>query len=108
MNKSENRIQSEIMLALAKRGHRIFRANAGRIQDARTGAWIKLFPTGFPDTCGWHKDTGQFIALEIKTEKGKLREEQKRFRDFALTQPIIYGVARSPEEAIEIVEGASE
>ena len=106
-DKSENRIQSEIMVELSKRGHKVFRANAGRVQDARTGAWIKLMPKGFPDLCGWHKDTGQFIALEIKNANGQLREEQKRFRDFAMTQPIIYGVARSAAEAIDIVENGS-
>ena len=104
MNKSESRIQSEILLELNKRGHRLWRANAGKIKTEQ-GMWIKLFPKGFPDTVGFRADDGKFIVLEIKTPAGKLSKEQKSFRDFALTQPIIYGVARSAEEAINIVEG---
>lgn len=102
--KSESDVQSEIMISLSKRGHRIFRANAGKIQDARTGAWIKLLPKGFPDTLGWRKEDGKFIAIEVKSNKGKLSADQQRFRDFALTQNIIYGVARSAQEAVDIVE----
>lgn len=105
VNKTESRIQSEILLAVSKEGHRLFRANAGRIKDERTGSWIKLFPKGFPDTCGWHKDTGQFIAIEVKNEKGKLSEHQIKFKEFAQTQPILYGVARSAEDALKIING---
>lgn len=106
--KTEADIQSEIMIELSKRGHKIFRANAGKIQDARTGMWIKLFPKGFSDLCGWRKSDGKFIAIEVKNEKGKLRAEQVKFSEFAKSQPILYGVARSAEEAIEIVEGQSD
>ena len=102
--KTEADIQSEIMIELSKRGHKIFRANAGKIQDARTGMWIKLFPKGFPDLCGWRAGDGKFIAIEVKNKKGKLRAEQVNFARFAKTQPIIYGVARSKEEAINIIE----
>ena len=106
--KTEADIQSEIMIELSKRGHKIFRANAGKIQDARTGMWIKLFPKGFSDLCGWRAGDGKFIAIEVKNEKGRLRPEQVKFAQFAKTQPILYGVAKSAEEAIEIVEGQSD
>lgn len=102
MNK-ESIIQNNIILELNNRGHRLFRSNAGRVKTEQ-GIWIKLFPKGFPDTCGWHKDTGRFIAIEVKTETGRLSEEQKRFAKFAETQPIIYGVAKSVEDALEIIE----
>lgn len=106
--KSENEIQSEILLALSKAGHKVWRSNAGRVQDKRTNNWINLFPKGYPDLTGFHKDTGQFFVIEVKNETGKLREEQGKFRDFAKTQPILYGVARSAEQAIEIVERSAE
>lgn len=96
------------MVALSQRGHKVFRTNAGKIQDARTGMWIKLLPKGFPDLMGWDKDNGQFLAIEVKNKKGRLRPEQKEFAQFAKTQPILYGVARSAEEAIVIVEGESD
>ena len=101
--KTEADIQSEIMIELSKRGHKIFRANAGKIKT-EFGTYIKLFPKGFPDLCGWRKTDGKFIAIEVKNEKGQLRDAQKKFADFANTQPILYGVARSSSEAINIVE----
>ena len=104
-DKSENRIQSEIMVELSKRGHKVWRSNAGKIQDGRTGNWIKLFPPGYPDLTGFRKCDGKFIVIEVKDHKGKLSKQQKLFSDFARTQPILYGVARSVEDAINIIEG---
>ncbi|WP_053031983.1 VRR-NUC domain-containing protein [Staphylococcus haemolyticus] len=104
---TEQQIQNDIILEINKRGHRLWRANAGKVvtKDNRV---IKLLPKGFPDTFGYRKSDGKFIAIEVKTESGRLRPEQKKFRDFAETQNILYGVARSVEEAIEIVEGSQE
>ena len=102
-DKSENRIQSEIMVELSKRGHKVFRANAGKVQDARTGTWIKLLPRGFSDLFGFKSD-GTAIFIEVKKPIGKLRPEQMKFRDAVMEYPVIYGVARSAEEAVDIVE----
>ena len=105
-DKSENRIQSEIMVELSKRGHKVWRANAGKVQDARTGTWIKLLPRGFSDLFGFKSD-GTAIFIEVKTPVGKLRPEQIKFRDAVMEYPVIYGVARSAEEAVDIVENGS-
>lgn len=101
---TEQKIQNEIILAINQRGHRLFRANAGKV-ITRDNRVIKLLPKGFPDTFGYRKSDGKFIAIEVKTESGRLRPEQKKFKTFAETQNILYGVARSVEDAIEIVEG---
>lgn len=103
---TEQKIQNEIILAINQRGHRLFRANAGKVitKDNRV---IKLLPKGFPDTFGYRKSDGKFIAIEVKTEKGKLRPEQKKFKAFAETQNILYGVARSPQDAIDIIENGA-
>lgn len=106
IKKTEATIQNEIILEVNKRGHRLFRGNAGTIKDERTGSWIKLLPPGFPDVFGFRESDGKFIAIEVKNAKGKLRKEQKAFADFAATQPILYGVARSVEDAIAIIEGS--
>ena len=105
-DKSENRIQSEIMVELSKRGHKVFRANAGKVQDARTGTWIKLLPRGFSDLFGFKSD-GTAIFIEVKTPVGKLRPEQIKFRDAVMEYPVIYGVARSAQEAVDIIENGS-
>ena len=101
---SEQKIQNEIILAINQRGHRLWRANAGKVitKDNRI---IKLLPKGFPDTFGYRKSDGKFIAIEVKTDKGKLRPEQIKFKDFAEKQNILYGIARSVNDAIKIVEG---
>lgn len=100
---SEAQIQNEILLAVNQAGHRLWRSNAGKIKT-EYGQWVKLFPKGFPDTVGYRKGDGKFIAIEVKNEKGRLRSEQKQFQKFAHTQPILYGVARSVEEALKIIE----
>lgn len=104
MTISEKRLQDLILLGISKRGHKVYRTNAGKIKDARSGAWIQLLPTGFPDIAGWRKTDGKFFAIEIKNAKGRLSKEQKQFAKFAATQPILYGVARSVQQAIDIIE----
>ncbi|MCO4357290.1 VRR-NUC domain-containing protein [Staphylococcus agnetis] len=102
--KTEQQIQNNIILAANKSGHRLWRANAGKVvtKDNRV---INLFPKGFPDTVGFRKSDGKFIAIEVKTKQGRLRDDQIKFRNFAKTQPILYGVARSVEDALKIIEG---
>lgn len=104
--KSEQQIQNEILLAASNEGHRLWRANAGKIRTSH-GAWVKLFPKGFPDTVGYRKGDGKFLAIEIKNANGKLRPEQLKFAKFATEQPIIYGIARSVDEALELIETGS-
>lgn len=95
------------MLALSNAGHRVWRSNAGSVRNEQ-GYTIKLFPKGFPDLLGYRKVDGRFFCIEVKNAKGKLRDDQKKFAAFAETQPILYGVARSVDEAIEIVENQIE
>lgn len=103
MTKSEARIQSEIMLEISKQGHKVWRSNAGTVRNQQ-GYVVKLFPKGFPDLVGYRKDDGKFFCIEVKDEKGRLSEAQKQFAKFAESQPVLYGVARSKEEAIKIIQ----
>ena len=82
----------------------MYRSNAGRIKNAQTGTWVNLMPAGFADVFGFRKSDGKFIAIEVKNAKGKLRPEQVKFAEWAKGQPILYGVARSKEDAIKIIE----
>ena len=101
---SESKIQNDILIEINRRGHRLFRANAGKV-ITRDNRVIKLLPKGFPDTFGYRKSDGKFIAIEVKTDKGRLRPEQIKFKEFIETQNVLYGVARSVEDAIRIIEG---
>jgi len=44
-----------------------------------------------------------FAAPEIKTSTGKLRKDQVTFQQAVLNAGGIAGVARSPEEALELI-----
>ena len=103
MSKSEATIQAEILIEVNKRGHRLYRSNAGKIKTQQN-TFIQLFPKGFPDLVGFRKSDGKFIVIEVKNAKGKLRPEQVKFSEWAKGQPILYGVARSKEDAIKIIE----
>lgn len=100
---TEAEIQSEILIEVSKRGHRLWRSNAGTVKN-EAGHYIKLFPRGFPDLVGYRKHDGKFIVIEVKKPNGRLSKYQKKFAKFAQSQPIIYGVARSAKEAVEIIE----
>lgn len=104
---SEQSIQNAVQVALSARGHKVWRANAGTALSPN-GGYIKLLPKGFPDLFGYHGKTGQMFFIEMKNETGRLRPDQTKFKEFITTQPVLYGVARSAEDAINIVEGNNE
>lgn len=96
-------IQNSIRLALNPYAV-IFRTNVGKVRMA-DGRWFDTgLPKGYSDLSGFRKSDGKMIFLEVKNEKGRLRKEQKHFLNTMQKYPIICGVARSPEEAIKIVE----
>lgn len=100
---TESEIQSLILLEASKRGHRLWRTNAGNVKNEQ-GFHVKLMPKGYPDLTGFRKTDGKFVVIEVKKPTGRLSEHQKKFAEWAKTQPIIYGVARSKEDAIHIIE----
>ena len=106
VTKSEGEIQAEIMLEASRRGHRLYRSNAGSIQTKHGGV-VKLYPRGYPDLTGFRKGDGKFIVIEVKKPTGRLSKYQKKFAEFAQSQPVIYGVARSKEDAIDIIENGA-
>ena len=110
--KSEHAIQSEIMLAVSKHDCTIVRTNTGTVKtvDPETGE-VRFFnagpPKGWPDLTGFRHSDGKMILIEVKNEKGRLRPDQKRFASVAQKFPVLYGVCRSVEDAIELIEGES-
>lgn len=102
--KSEHMIQNEIRLALANQGHLVFRTNVGKVKTA-DGRWFDTgLPIGFPDLFVIKKN-GKFCGIEVKNQKGKVRETQQHFSETVLKpHQVIHGVARSVEDATKIVE----
>lgn len=101
--KSEKAIQNEILLALSQNGCKVFRTNAGEVRT-KDGRVVKLLPKGFPDIAGFRMSDGKAVFVEVKNERGQLRKEQITFANLLKQFPVIYGVARSAEEAVALIK----
>ena len=114
MAKSERRIQDEIRLKLSQYGI-VFRLNSGkayggnRVWDPRRDSYIltdlrpiALCPKGTADLL-FIGQNGQIAFIECKDDHGKLREDQRFFIELMKKYGYRAGVARSPEEALNII-----
>lgn len=98
----ESDVQNSIRLALNPYAV-IFRNNVGKVKTA-DGRWFDTgLPRGYSDLSGFRKSDGKMIFLEIKNDKGKLRQDQRHFLNTVSQYDVISGVARSDNEAIKIV-----
>ena len=69
----------------------------------KDGRWFSTgAPKGFPDLFGFRPD-GRIFFIEVKNETGKLRPEQERFIEQMRKRGALAGVARSVEDAMQIV-----
>ena len=99
----EQFLQDSIRVALAEHGYVVFRANVGKVKTA-DGRWFDTgLPSGFPDLFGYKPENGKIYFIEVKTPQGKRRADQVRFANGLRNKNVIYGVARSAEEAVKIV-----
>lgn len=98
----ESDIQRLIMLALSEAGCVIWRNNTGVLKNA-AGIPIKFgLCVGSSDLVGIAPG-GRFLAVEIKTPKGRATPEQLRFIDAVRKRGGIAGIARSPDEALALL-----
>lgn len=111
----ETRIQRRIMLALSEAGCIIWRnetsgAWVGK-QIHRAGDQVTLtnarmirfgLAVGSSDLIGIAPD-GRFLAVEVKTKTGRASKEQLKFIDAVNNAGGIAGIARSPEEALQLI-----
>lgn len=103
MKGTEAVIQDSIRVALAQEGYIVFRTNVGKVKMA-DGRWFDSgLPTGFPDLMGYKPDNGRIFFIEVKTKTGRRRKDQIAFANGLRDKHVIYGVARSAEEAVKIV-----
>ena len=99
----EAAIQDSIRVALAQAGYIVFRANVGKVKTA-DGRWFDTgLPNGFPDLMGYKPNNGRIFFIEVKTAIGHRRRDQVDFANGLRNKNVIYGVARSAEEAVKIV-----
>lgn len=99
---TETELQKKIIENLNNSDCKVWRANAGKLRVGRRT--VQLLPKGFPDVFGVRLGDGKFVAIEIKKADGKLSDEQIEFAKWAQKHQIIYGVARSVDDALKIIE----
>lgn len=102
--KREQNIQKLIMLALTEAGCIVWRNNIGSYTTAE-GYFIRygVGGVGGSDLVGIHKPTGKFIAVEVKTSKGKPSAAQLNFIEQVRAAGGIAGLARSVQEALDLL-----
>lgn len=104
---SEAQIQQQILLALGGRHDcRVWRNNVGaaRTQDGRV---VRFGTKGQADILGVLRlptGTGLFVAIEVKSARGRLRPEQRAWGAMVQAMGGLYIVARSVEDAVHAVD----
>jgi hypothetical protein len=113
----ETKIQQEIRLGLGMRDDvRLFRNQVGQLPDPRTGRPVQFgLAKGSADLVGWKTievtpdmigaRLAVFTSLEIKTPKGRPTAPQQAWMRAVENAGGIAGIARSVEDAAEIIEG---
>lgn len=111
----ETKIQRQIMCAISELGHTVWRNETGSFWTGRvihkdnstvTLANACMIPCGLcvgsSDLIGITKE-GIFFAIEVKTAKGRTSKEQEQFIEHIRSRGGIAGVARSPQDAVDLL-----
>src|SRR5690625_589619 len=96
-------IQNSIRLALNPYAI-VYRGNVGKVRMADGRYFDTGLPKAFCDLFGFRKSDGKYFFIEVKNEKGRLRKDQEHFINVMKQYPLLIGVARSPEDALKIIE----
>lgn len=98
----EKDIQNSIRIALAPYA-KIFRINVGVFNTSDGRAISTGVPKGFSDLFGVRICDGKAIFIEVKTDTGRVREEQKHFLEIMKATGALAGIARNEKDALEII-----
>lgn len=99
--KYETSVQNLIKIELSKKGCVVHRANVG-VFFTHDGRMVHLGEQGHSDLYG-HRPDGQAFYIEVKTPTGRPTQQQIRFLNAMKNSGARAGLARNPEEAINIV-----
>ena len=110
---SEQQIQQHIRLACSTGDTRLFRNNTGTLKDQHGRPVQFGLCKGSADLIGWKRVTvtpdmvGQqvavFLSIEVKTPTGRVRPEQQQWLDAVQAAGGIAGVARSVDDALDLL-----
>lgn len=74
-------LMRQIQRYASRYGSRVFRNNTGSFRIPGTDRWFHGgLCVGSSDLVGWTRD-GRFLAIEVKTARGRLTAEQAHFLD---------------------------
>jgi hypothetical protein len=107
---TESRIQSEIRLAIGQRDDvMLFRINVGKFRPLHgpSDRVIQSAPNGTPDLLGVIAP-GRALAIEVKSQKGALRAEQRAFRKAWEARGGLYIVARCVDDVLQRISSEKE
>ena len=105
MNKrEEHEIQDNIQIEVSKHDCHIFRTNTATVEMKRGGYFRAGPPAGFPDLTGFKHSNGKIFFIEVKKPTGRARDAQRQFHYMLTNHGIIHGIARSPEDALKIID----
>lgn len=90
-------------MALSKDGHTQFRVNTGTVITRDGRPFSSGTPKGFFDIVGYRKQDKQIFFIDAKTKTGRIRDDQVKFSKSLTKNGVIHGIARSPEDALKIV-----
>lgn len=97
-------VQNKIRIALNEHAV-IFRVNSGKVRMADGRYFDTGVPNGYSDLSGFRKSDGKAIFIEVKNEKGRLRDVQEQFLKTIQQYDVIAGVCRNADEAVRLVTG---
>lgn len=115
MPNAETDLQQRIRLAVGTRPDaRLFRNQVGSLPDPRTGRLVTFgLARGSADLIGWRtvvitpdmvgRRVAVFTSIEVKTPAGRVRPEQQAWLGVVRGAGGIAGVARSIDDALQIV-----
>ncbi len=114
----ESNLVTRLLLRCSQLGARVFRNNVGKLRDQNGRVVTYGLCVGSSDLIGWIPVTitpahvGQtlavFVAIECKSQTGRLRPEQERFLAIVQQHGGLVCVARSVEDAETLLVGARE
>lgn len=92
--RTEQEVQNSIRVGLSKLGHKVFRANVGKVKLA-DGRWFDTgLPKGFSDL--FSVKDGKVYFWEVKNGKNKASEEQINFleqmKKIGCASAVVYGM----------------
>ena len=116
LSQSENQIQQEIRLAVGQEKNlRLFRNETGSLPNPRTGKWVDFgLAKGSSDLIGFKtievtpdmvgEKLAVFTSIEVKNKRGKVSELQHNWLQVVKKAGGITGVARSIQDALNILK----